>query len=113
MSRADAFCLNPSTTPHYTTRHTTFIQGPGRVPSSRSGEILDLSKDTFHHPAVRAPWCELSPPMAGWGSFEVLREGSSGGLRTPGGAYERLREDGLAAKGAGGATAIQIGSGRK
>lgn len=49
----------------------TSPQGPGQVPSSRSGEILDLSKDTFHHPAVRAPWCELTLPRSSLGSIDL------------------------------------------
>lgn len=100
----------PSTYRRHITHHTS--QGPGRIPSSHSGEILDLSKDTFHHPAVRAPWCELSPPLAGFGSFEILRDG---GLRNggSGAAYERIQEGGGGDNKGGGATAINIGPGRK
>lgn len=80
---------------------------------------MDLSKDTFHHPAVRAPWCELTPPLTGRGSFDLLRvgvAGSGGSLRTPGGtgAYERVPDEGGKGGPPGGdATAIQIGTGRK
>jgi hypothetical protein len=38
-------------------------QGPNKAPTTQSGEVLDLQKDTYHHPAVRAPWCELSRPL--------------------------------------------------
>lgn len=113
LGRGRRIISTPPPTPTPTTPPRR--QGPGRIPSSRSGEILDLSKDTFHHPAVRAPWCELSPPLAGWGSFDVLREG--GGLRNGAGggaAYERIHDDGGGGAGKGaGATAINIGSGRK
>ncbi len=99
----------PPHIPHPPRHHLVVViimQGPGRIPSSRSGEILDLSKDTFHHPAVREPWCELSPPLMGLGSFDILRD------RSLPGAYERVKDKG----GAGGdaTTAIHIvESGRK
>jgi hypothetical protein len=89
----------PTPTPRNKQTNKPTKQGPGRIPASRSGEILDLSKDTFHHPAVREPWCELSPPLAGWGAVDALRGGGGGGggdgsgALKVGGAYERIRDD--------------------
>lgn len=68
-----------------------FWRGPGKVPSSRTGEILDLGKDTFHHPAVRAPWCETSqnvPRASGGNSFDIMMlQGRAGVIGNP---YDRL-----------------------
>eukprot|EP00624_Nannochloropsis_granulata_P001554 evm.model.NODE_17682_length_3311_cov_23.115374.1 len=68
-----------------------FWRGPGKVPSSRTGEILDLAKDTFHHPAVRAPWCETSqnvPRASGGNSFDIMMLQGRAGVS--GNTYDRL-----------------------
>lgn len=41
----------------------SYWQGPSGVAVTRGGEILDLSRDTYQHPAVRAPVCEISRPI--------------------------------------------------
>lgn len=67
-----------------------FWRGPGKVPSSRTGEILDLGKDTFHHPAVRAPWCEITqnvPRASGGNSFDIMMLQGRAGI---GNIYDRL-----------------------
>ncbi len=91
-----------------------FWRGPGKVPSSRSGEILDLAKDTFHHPAVRAPWCESSFPT-GRNSFDLVmlqgaaRAGTGGGGGGPFSNYNRLETT----EKASGADGFELGGGRK
>jgi len=48
------------------------------VATSSKGEILDLSRDTYQHPSVRAPVCEVSRPLPRE-SFDLGSSSTNGG----------------------------------
>lgn len=69
------------------------------MPATPSGELLDLARDTYHHPAIRTPWAELPRP-----SPEAVADAldATGTRDTPGPAKARA-----ASQGPGGGNASQ------